>query len=127
MKPGTATGKKVGIIGAGPSGLSLAYFLRLQGHEVVVYDELPGGGGVIRTGPPIYRLPLEAIDKDVNYIGSLGVDFKFNTRVGKDIEFEQLLKDYDAVFMGIGNTVSFSTRVANSGKMCTCPRFFERQ
>jgi len=116
LKPGTATGKKVGIIGAGPSGLSLAYFLRLQGHEVVVYDELPGGGGVIRTGPPIYRLPLEAIDKDVNYIGSLGVDFKFNTRVGKDIEFEQLLKDYDAVFMGIGNTVSFSTRVANSEK-----------
>ena len=118
LKPGEPTGKKVGIIGAGPSGLSLAYFLRLQGHKVVVYDELPGGGGVIRTGPPIYRLPLEAIDKDVNYIESLGVEFKFNTKVGKDIEFEKLLNDNDAVFMGIGNTISFSTGVKNSEK-CT--------
>jgi len=116
IHPGEPTGKKVGIIGAGPSGLSLAYFLRLQGHEIVVYDELPGGGGAIRTGPPTYRLPLEAIDKDVNYIESLGVEFKFNTKVGRDIEFEKLLNDYDAVFMGIGTTVSFSTRVKNSEK-----------
>ncbi|MEA3499497.1 MAG: FAD-dependent oxidoreductase [Candidatus Marinimicrobia bacterium] len=116
IHPGEHTGKKVGIIGAGPSGLSLAYFLRLQGHEVVVYDELPGGGGIIRTGPPIYRMPLEAIDKDVNYIESLGVEFKFNTKVGKDIDFEKLLSENDAVFMGIGNTISFSTRVKNSEK-----------
>jgi glutamate synthase (NADPH/NADH) small chain len=116
IHPGKTTGKKVGIIGAGPSGLSLAYFLRLQGHEVIVYDELPGGGGAIRIGPPTYRLPLEAIDKDVNYIESLGVEFKFNTKVGKDIEFEKLLNDNDAVFIGIGNTVSFSTRVKNSEK-----------
>ncbi|MCK5767176.1 MAG: FAD-dependent oxidoreductase [Candidatus Atribacteria bacterium] len=116
MKPGEPTGKKIGIIGAGPSGLSLAYFLRLQGHEVVVYDSLPGGGGIIRIGPPIYRLPLDAIDQDVNYIESLGVEFKFNTEVGKDVEFEYLLKEYDAVFMGIGNTISLSTRVTNFEK-----------
>ena len=116
IHPGEPTGKKVGIIGAGPSGLSLAYFLRLQGHEVIVYDELPGGGGTVRIGPPTYRLPLEAIDKDVNYIESLGVKFKFNTKVGKDIEFEKILNDNDAIFIGIGNTVSFSTRVKNSEK-----------
>ncbi|MEA3453301.1 MAG: FAD-dependent oxidoreductase [Candidatus Caldatribacteriota bacterium] len=116
IHPGKPTGKKVGIIGAGPSGLSLAYFLRLQGHEVIVYDDLPGGGGTVRIGPPTYRLPLEAIDKDVNYIESLGVKFKFNTKVGKDIEFEKILSDNDAVFIGIGNTVSFSTRVKNSEK-----------
>jgi glutamate synthase (NADPH/NADH) small chain len=116
LKPGKPTGKKVSIIGAGPSGLSLAYFLRLQGHEVVVYDELPGGGGVLRTGPPTYRLPLEAVDKDVHYIESLGVKFKFNTKVGRDVEFEELLKDNDATFIGIGNTISFSTRVKNSEK-----------
>lgn len=115
-QPGKPTGKKVGIVGAGPSGLSLAYFLRLQGHDVVVYDELPGGGGAIRTGPPAYRLPLEAVDKDVNYIRSLGVDFHFNTRIGRDIGFEELLKTVDAVFLGIGNTVSFSTNVKNSEK-----------
>ena len=118
LKPGKPTGKKVAIIGAGPSGLSLAYFLRLQGHDVVVYDELSGGGGIIRIGPPTYRLPLDAIDKDVQYIESLGVKFKFNTKVGRDIGFEKLLNDYNAVFMGIGNTISFSTRVKNSEK-CT--------
>ncbi|MCD6117527.1 FAD-dependent oxidoreductase [bacterium] len=116
IRPGEPTGKKVGIIGAGPSGLSLAYFLRLQGHEVIVYDELPGGGGAIRIGPPAYRLPLEAIDKDVNYIKSLGVEFNFNTKVGKDIKFEEIFKNNNAVFLGIGNTISFSTRVPNAEK-----------
>ena len=116
IHPGKPTGKKVGIIGAGPSGLSLAYFLRLQGHEVVVYDELTGGGGAIRIGPPAYRLPLEAIDKDVNYIKSLGVEFNFNTKVGRDVKFEDIFKSNDAVFIGIGNTISFSTRVPNSDK-----------
>jgi glutamate synthase (NADPH/NADH) small chain len=118
ISPGKPSGKKVAIIGAGPSGLSLAYFLRLQGHEVVVYDELSGGGGIIRTGPPTYRLPLDAVDKDVQNIESLGVELKFNTRVGRDVEFEELLKNNDAIFIGIGNTVSFSTKVKNAEK-CT--------
>ena len=116
IQPGKPTCKKIAIIGAGPSGLSLAYFLRLQGHGVIVFDELSGGGGALRTGPPTYRLPLESIDKDVNYIESLGVQFQFNTRVGEDIEFEKLLENYDSVFLGIGNTVSFSTGVKNSDR-----------
>lgn len=116
LNPGETTGKKISIIGAGPSGLSLAYFLRLQGHEVTVFDELPAGGGTLRTGPPTYRLPLESIDKDVDYIVSLGVDFRFNTKVGRDVEFEDLLQNFDAVFLGIGNTVSFSTGVKNADK-----------
>ena len=116
INPGEPTGKKVGIIGAGPAGLSLAYFLRLKGHEVTVFDELPGGGGAIRTGPPAYRLPLEAIDKDVDYIRSLGVEFKFNTRIGRDIDFKEIYDSNDAIFIGIGNTVSFSTKVENSDK-----------
>ena len=96
------TGKKVAIIGAGPSGLSLAYFLRLRGHSITVYDALPGGGGMLRGGPPLYRLPLESIEKDVNYIASLGVDFKFKTEVGKDIAFKEILRNYDAVYLSIG-------------------------
>ncbi len=115
INPGEPTGKRIGIIGAGPSGLSLAYFLRLQGHDVVIYDQLSGGGGAIRIGPPAYRLPLAAIDKDVDHIKSLGVKFNFNTKVGKDITFEEIYKN-DAVFMGIGNTISFSTRVPNAEK-----------
>ncbi len=114
--PGPPTGKKVGVVGAGPGGLSVAYFLRLMGHDVVVFDELEGGGGMIRVGPPRYRLPLESIDKDVDYIASLGVDFRFNTRVGEDVSFDGLRQEFDAVYLGIGLTKSRSTGVENSEK-----------
>ncbi|MBA7645399.1 Glutamate synthase [NADPH] small chain [subsurface metagenome] len=113
LKPTEPTGKKVAVIGAGPSGLSTAYFLTLKGHKVVVFDSLPGGGGMMRIGPPLYRLPIEAIDKDVNHIASLGVEFSFNTTVGKDILFEDILKEYDAIYLGIGTIVSRSTKVKN--------------
>ena len=96
------TGKKVAVIGAGPSGLTVAYFLRLKGHGVTVFDALPGGGGMLRTGPPKYRLPLESIDKDVDYIKSLGVEFRFNTEVGKDIQFQEIYDAFDAVHIGTG-------------------------
>ena len=116
QKRAKPSGKSVAIVGAGPGGLSLAYFLILKGHKVVVFEELPGGGGMLRTGPPLYRLPLESIDRDVNYIVSLGVEFRFNTRVGKDVSFEDLLTNYDAVYLGTGTTVSRSTRVKNYEK-----------
>jgi glutamate synthase (NADPH/NADH) small chain len=123
--PSKTSGKKVAIIGAGPGGLSTAYFLRLKGHEVTVFDSLPGGGGMMRIGPPLYRLPLEAIDKDVNYIASLGVKFRFNTTVGKDILFEDIMKDYDAIYLGIGTTVSRSTRVKNAQKALLALNFLQ--
>jgi len=116
LRAAEPTGRKIAVIGAGPSGLSLAYFLTLKGHKVVVFDSLPSGGGMIRIGPPLYRLPLEAIDKDVNYIASLGVEFRFNTTVGKNILFEDILKEYDAIYLGIGTTVSRSTKVKNIDK-----------
>ena len=116
LKPAEPTGKKVAVIGAGPSGLSIAYFLTLKGHKVVVFDSLPGGGGMMRIGPPLYRLPIEAIDKDVNYIASMGVEFRFNTTVGKDVLFEDIRREYDAVHLGIGTTVSRSTKVKNIDK-----------
>ncbi len=116
LKPGNPTGKKVAVIGAGPGGLAAAYFLTLIGHRVVVFDELPGGGGMMRIGPPAYRLPLESVDKDIDYIASLGAEFRFNTRIGRDAPFENLLEEYDAVYLGIGTTVSRSTKVKNSEK-----------
>jgi len=116
LRAAEPTGKKVAVIGAGPGGLSIAYFLTLKGHKVVVFDSLPGGGGMMRIGPPLYRLPLEAIDKDVNYIASLGVEFRFNTTAGKDILFEDILKEYDAIYLGIGTTASRSTKVENIDK-----------
>jgi len=116
LKSAEPTGKKVAVIGAGPSGLSIAYFLTLKGHKVVVFDSLPGGGGMMRIGPPLYRLPIEAIDKDVNHIASLGVEFRFNTTVGKDVLFEDIRKEYDAIHLGIGTTVSRSTKIKNIDK-----------
>jgi len=113
LKQAGPTGKKIAVIGAGPSGLSVAYFLTLKGHRVTVFDSLPGGGGMMRIGPPAYRLPIEAIDKDVNHIASFGVEFRFNTNVGKDISFDEIQKNYDATYLAIGTTVSRSTKVKN--------------
>ncbi len=116
LEPAPDTGKDVGVIGAGPSGLSLAYFLRLKGHGVTVFDSLPGGGGTLRTGPPTYRLPIDAIDRDVKFIKSLGVNFRFDTTVGADIGFEDLYEDHDALFLAIGNTDPMSTGIENADK-----------
>ncbi len=125
LKLGKPTGRRVAIIGAGPSGLSVAYFLRLKGHRVTIFDSLPGGGGMMRIGPPLYRLPIEAIDKDINYIASLGVKFRFNTTVGRDILFGEIMKDYQAVYLGIGTIVSRSTRVKNSDKAILALHFLK--
>jgi len=116
LKPPEPSGKKVAVIGAGPSGLSIAYFLTLKGHTVVVFDSLSGGGGMMRIGPPLYRLPVDAIDKDVNHIASLGVEFRFNTTVGKDVLFGDILKEYDAIYLSAGTTISRSTKVKNIDK-----------
>jgi glutamate synthase (NADPH/NADH) small chain len=121
--PAAPTGKRVAVIGAGPSGLSMAYFLRLMGHEVVVFDGLDGGGGMIRVGPPRYRLPLKSIDKDVDHIASLGAEFRFNTRVGEDVRFDDLMNEFDAVYVGTGLTASRSTRVENADKCVLALKF----
>jgi glutamate synthase (NADPH/NADH) small chain len=124
--PGQPTGKRVAVVGAGPGGLSVAYFLRLKGHDVVVFDELEGGGGMIRVGPPRYRLPLASIDKDVDYIASLGVDFRFNTRVGEDVSFDELRQEFDAIYLGIGLTKSRCTGVEDSEKCGLALDFLRR-
>ncbi len=93
---------RVAVIGSGPAGLGAAYYLRVLGYEVDVYEEKPLSGGVMRYGIPAYRLPDSAIDKDIDFIESIGVKMILNTRVGKDISMDQLEKDYDAVFLGTG-------------------------
>jgi len=102
---------KVAIIGAGPGGLSAAYYLRQQGHAVTVFEEHESGGGMLRYGVPSYRLPDAELDKDIDHIVSIGVDIKYNTKIGKDIKFEKLLDDYDAIFMSTGLSVPSSMRI----------------
>ena len=107
-------GKKVAIIGSGPSGLSAAYYLALLGYEVKIFELYPEAGGMMRYGIPEYRLPYDQIDKDINYILSLGVEIQYNTRVGVDISLDELKKNYDAVFAGTGLHLGRSTRIPGS-------------
>jgi glutamate synthase (NADPH/NADH) small chain len=104
-------GKKVAIVGAGPGGLSAAYYLANLGYGVKVFEAMAEPGGMTRYGIPEYRLPYDQLDKDIQHIKDLGVEFKFNTRIGKDVTLDQLHKDYDAVFAATGLHEGRSTRV----------------
>ncbi len=97
-----STGKKVAIVGGGPSGLTAAYFLQLMGHQCTVFEEKPKLGGMLRYGIPNYRFPRKRLDEDITAILSTGVEVKMNTRIGKDIEMSKLEKDFDAVYIAIG-------------------------
>jgi len=96
------TRRKVAVIGAGPTGLSCAYQLARRGHSVTIFEAFEKTGGMLRYGIPRYRLPDDILDAEVQNILDLGVELKLNTRIGKDISFEKLRKDFDAVYLGIG-------------------------
>ncbi len=98
--------KKVAIIGAGPAGLSAAYYLAIEGYDIEVFEALPVAGGWLTVGIPEYRLPKNIINAEIKIIEALGVKIKLNTRVGKDITLDQLKKNYDAVFIGCGSHIS---------------------
>lgn len=100
-----ATGKRVAIIGGGPSGLSAAYYLELMGHHAVVFEEKSKLGGMLRYGIPNYRFPRERLQEDLDAILSTGVEVHLNTRIGNgegEIPFEKLREEYDAVYIAIG-------------------------
>lgn len=101
-KNAPSTGKRVAIVGGGPSGLTAAYFLQLMGHQTVVFEEKPKLGGMLRYGIPNYRFPRERLQQDIDAILSTGVEVRRNVNIGKDVTMEQLQKDYDAVYVAIG-------------------------
>ncbi len=104
-------GHSVGIVGAGPSGLTAAYYLALKGFDVTIYESKSHAGGMIMYGIPKYRLPLDSIDKQVDYMKSIGVKINFNTKVGKDISFDELKKKHEAIMIGIGFEIPYSIGV----------------
>ncbi len=104
--------KKVCIVGAGPGGLSAAYYLALMGYAVRVLEEQAVAGGMLLLGIPRYRLPREVIDREVAMLKDLGVEFQFNSRFGRDVTFQQLKAEgFDAFFLAIGAHSSFTLGV----------------
>jgi len=100
--PATSTGKRVAVIGGGPAGLSCAYQLVRKGHAVTIFDEHEHLGGMMRYGIPGFRTPREILDAEIRRILDLGVEARLGCRVGTDVTLEQLRKDFDAVFLGMG-------------------------
>ncbi|HCT36253.1 MAG TPA: glutamate synthase (NADPH), homotetrameric [Firmicutes bacterium] len=96
------TGKSVAVIGSGPAGLTVAADLACRGHEVVVYEALHAPGGVLSYGIPQFRLPKEIVHAEVDYVKSLGVEFRTNAIIGQTYTLEELRDRYDAIFIGTG-------------------------
>jgi len=98
-----STGKKIAIIGAGPGGLSAAWFLQLYGHKCDIYEAGPQAGGWLRYGIPEYRLPNDIIDKEVNSITELGATIYYNKSLGNSLKFSEIKSNYDATILTIGS------------------------
>ena len=96
------TGKKVAIVGSGPAGLTAAWFLLRNGHEVMIIEASAQAGGMMRYGIPRFRLPESVIESDIATLVAMGLTFQYNTRFGKDVTLESLKHNYDALFIAAG-------------------------
>ena len=102
MSKVVATGKKVAIVGAGPAGLGCADVLSRNGVTPVVFDKYPEIGGLLTYGIPAFKLEKDVVKNRRAVLEHQGVQFRLNTEIGKDVSFDELLRDYDAVFLGMG-------------------------
>jgi NADPH-dependent glutamate synthase beta subunit-like oxidoreductase/formate hydrogenlyase subunit 6/NADH:ubiquinone oxidoreductase subunit I len=96
------TGKRIAIVGSGPAGLSCAHDLALVGHDVTIFEAAPEAGGMLRLGVPVYRLPREIIDLEIQAILALGPQLRLGQALGRDFQLADLRSDFDAVFLAIG-------------------------
>jgi NADH-quinone oxidoreductase subunit F len=106
--------EKVAIIGAGPTGLSAAYYLARRGYPVTVFDAMPVAGGMMAIGIPDYRLPRVELNRDIDAIKSLGVELLLNTAIGRDVSLTELQEQFDAVLIAVG--AQRSQRLGVSGE-----------
>lgn len=98
-----STGKKVAIIGAGPGGLSAAYFLQQKGHQCDIFEAQPYAGGWLRYGIPEYRLPNDLLQKEVDAVTELGVNIFYNKKLGENLSYKEISDNYDATILTIGS------------------------
>ncbi len=94
--------ERIAIVGAGPTGLSAAYYLARRGYQVTVFDAMPIAGGMMSIGIPAYRLPRTELNRDIDAICELGTEIRLNTAIGRDIEFSELEEQFDAVLLAVG-------------------------
>ena len=94
--------ERVAIVGAGPTGLSAAYYLARRGYGVTVFDAMPVAGGMMAIGIPDYRLPRLELTRDIDAIRELGVEIRPNTAIGRDVSLDELQRDYDAILLAVG-------------------------
>lgn len=102
FKSGETKDQKVAVLGAGPAGLTCAYHLARMGYKVTVFEAFPKAGGMLRYGIPPYRLPHDILDAEIKRITDMGVELKLDCAVGRDIPYDDVANEYDAVFVGIG-------------------------
>ncbi|UYZ40906.1 MAG: FAD-dependent oxidoreductase [Candidatus Methanospirare jalkutatii] len=93
--------KRVAIVGSGPAGLTAAYFLALKGYSVKIFERLPVAGGMLSAGIPPYRLPRDALQRDIEYIKRAGVEIECGVEVNRE-KFKEICEEYDAVFVAVG-------------------------
>lgn len=105
--------EKVAIVGAGPAGLSAAFYLALEGYQVTIFEALSRAGGMLAWGIPDYRLPRKNLNNDIEFIQRLGVEIKINTTIGPDRTFDDLFREgFKAVFLGVGAQASMKLGIA---------------
>jgi len=106
------SGKKVGIVGAGPAGLAIAYFLRLNGIASDLYEKMPQPGGMLRYGIPEFRLPKSILNRELAHFSKMGgIEFRYNQELGKNLTLEFLMENYAAVAIAIGSWQSAALRI----------------
>ena len=94
--------ERIAVVGSGPAGMSCAYQLTRRGYKVTVFEALPQPGGMLRYGIPSYRLPREVLDAEYKRLQDFGIEIRCNTAVGEDIHHEDLIEQYNSIFLGIG-------------------------
>ena len=126
VKPGNETGKRVAIVGSGPAGLTCAYFLRLLGHSVDIFEAGPMLGGIPRLAVPDFRLPKNVPDREAGNILALGVIAHTNVKVGETVSLKQLRDGFDACVLAVGNMHERCLEIPGADKAILAVDFLTR-